>query len=262
MSNLFAETLRKKGWIHIPFPFEKLEFFKAADFFLDFCSLPLEEKQHLHRFPYPNDRVSQVGYFQRRQETGAFDDKEVWHHHIHIKDILGTEPLWQHQKTRAFVAAADALLKKGIEVLTDILNDFEKEYPEIRDRFLPQGKAPKIYLRFVNYAPQKTGAFLAKGHFDRGGLTIALCESAPGLRLGKDASSLTPLTHQENMGVFFPGISFPEVTDNRFTPIWHDVIQKSEDHYRSDCARWAIVLFADAFDMVPPTVAQARKFLM
>jgi hypothetical protein len=229
MPNAFLETVRTKGWKEIPFPISHKKLFAAADLFLDFCTFSPEEKEATMHFLYPGNEVSRVGYFKRAQKEGAFDDKELWHHHLRTKEVL---------------------------------KEFEEEYPGITERFMQGGTAPKVYLRFVKYVPQKTGEFLAKGHFDRGDFAIALCESAPGLRMGKDVPSLTPMQHKEHAAIFFPGVAFPNATDDSFAPIWHDVIQKSEDQYRPDCARWAIVLFADTYDSTPPTVAEARRLLM
>jgi hypothetical protein len=262
MSNPFLQEVRTHGWASVPFPLGSDELRDAADAFLDFCLIPQEQKVALHRYLEPSDEVSQLGYFRRAQSKGNYDDKEVWHHHVRAGELLKDEPGWQDERTQKFMKVADEILGVGIEVLTGVLANFEDEYPGLSERILKGGTAPKVYLRFIKYIPQKPGEFLAKGHFDRGGLAIAISESAPGLRLGKDIPSLTPLEHQEHRAVFMPGVVFHEATDSSFAPVWHDVIQKSEDQYRPDCARWAIVLFADVHDMISPTVEQARALLM
>ena len=262
MSQAFLDEVRSKGWKTVPFPIDRGQLFAAADLFLDFCTLEPEDKQRLYKQLYPNDEVSRAGYFQRAKAAGNYDDKHIWHHHTSVHEHFGDDPLWSHAKVKAFVAAADAILAASIQTFSAVLDEFEVVYPGLKEKYLPNGTAPKVYLRFIKYIPQKPGEFLAKGHFDRGCATLAICESAPGLRLGRDPQTLEPLVHQDRTAVFFPDLLFHEATDKTFQPIWHDVIQKTEDQYREDCARWAIVLFADTFDMVPPTVAEARKYLM
>ena len=56
------------------------------------------------------------------------------------------------------------------------------------------------------------------------------------------------VVHEKGYGLFFPGAYLPEFTNETFAPSWHDVVQKDQDVFQANYARWAIVLFASAWD--------------
>src|SRR3990167_7547937 len=74
---------------------------------------------------------------------------------------------------------------------------------------------------------------------------FSLAESAPGLRIGKSDKDLKEVFHKNKSALFMPAMDFWRITTPEFTPAWHDVVQKSQNAYNKDVARWAIVFFAD-----------------
>jgi hypothetical protein len=53
------------------------------------------------------------------------------------------------------------------------------------------------------------------------------------------------VVHKDKTALFMPALRLHNVTDERFHPVWHDVVQSSTDTYSGETARWAIVFFAD-----------------
>lgn len=77
-------------------------------------------------------------------------------------------------------------------------------------------------------------------------MTLALAESAPGLRIGSVPQDLTPIDHHDGQAVFFLGGNFQAVLgDTDLKPGWHDVVQQGEASPHQSYARWAIVAFID-----------------
>ena len=85
---------------------------------------------------------------------------------------------------------------------------------------------------------------------------MALAESAPGLRIGKDSESLRLVQRKDRLAIFMPGIHFPNLTNGDFVPAWHDAV--SQDGDTSSEARWAIVFFANAYRLRLPTFEEAH----
>ena len=110
-----------------------------------------------------------------------------------------------------------------------------------------------------NRLRKKEGDFLAKAHYDRGALTLALAESSPGLRLGENEEKLEEIVHKDRSLIFMPSLRFNKVTSKEFTPTWHDVIQKKSERVNSQVSRWAIVFFADIQSDIIPTYEEAHN---
>jgi isopenicillin N synthase-like dioxygenase len=114
---------------------------------------------------------------------------------------------------------------------------------------LGSGLVQNIPLRFLAYTQTEPGDFLATGHYDRGTVSLAIAESAPGLRIGKTPDTVKDIIHEPGYGLFFPGINLKELTDETFAPSWHDVVQKDSNAFQPGCARWAVVLFAHVWNL-------------
>ncbi len=76
--------------------------------------------------------------------------------------------------------------------------------------------------------------------------------------MGVDDLHLREVVHRDGEALFMPGLKFHEVTSEEFVPTWHDVIQKSEDIYSENIARWAVAFFADPYEMTPMTYNEAH----
>jgi isopenicillin N synthase-like dioxygenase len=240
--------IQQQAYAVVPFAVSRAEFNQAIDVFVRFLALPLETKEKIYFKLRPDDRGTEVGYKRYLRNEGQTDNREYVHYHRAAEEGF--------REIRQEIPELDELLKtmkrvhdEALTTLQKVIGTFEDRFPGISEKFFSQTNPGDFYLRFLKYDLARPGEFLAKGHYDRGSCTLALAESAPGLRMGVDDEHLHEVTHREGEALFMPGLKFPDLTSKDFVPTWHDVIQKSEDTYSDDIARWAIVFFADPAGM-------------
>jgi hypothetical protein len=119
-----------------------------------------------------------------------------------------------------------------------------EHHPGIYQKIFSANADRLLCLRFVKYDPAGKGGFLAKAHYDSGSCALALAESSPGLRVGKNNQTLKEIVRHGNTGIFMPAFTFAkDIGSEDFSPAWHDVVQKN--NLSETVARWAIILFAD-----------------
>ncbi len=246
--NALERQLNEQAYAVVPFSVTKAEMQRAIDVFLAFLALPLETKERAYFKIRPEGRGSEVGYKRYRRDEGQTDNREYFHYHRFAEERFAA--------ARIEIPELDALLRvmkpiydAAAQAFERALLSFEPNFPGIHQKFFSETQPGDFYLRFLAYDRAASGEFLAKGHYDRGCCTLALAESAPGLRIGKDNQHLAPVVHQEGQALFFPGLKFPDATSSAFVPAWHDVVQKGRDAYDDRVARWAIVFFADPAEM-------------
>lgn len=249
--------IKEKSHAVVPFPLRHADFQKAIDLFVRFLALPLTTKERVYyNMDLGDDRGADIGYQIRRRDQGKIDNREFFHYH----PIAETE-LAEHARTypevRALLDDMRIIYDTGKQTLHEVITAFDERYPGLHARFFPEGKEPNFCVRFLKYDRATPGEFLAKGHYDRGGCTLALAESAPGLRIGIDDLHLQEVVHDEGKALFMPALNAPDFTNGEIRPTWHDVVQKSEDVYNAEIARWAIVFFADTY-VKPKTTWEAR----
>jgi isopenicillin N synthase-like dioxygenase len=254
MYEALAKALEERAWAEVPFSLPRERLAEGARVFFRYLDIPQEEKEKLLFFDRPENRQG-IGYVKRTSDRAYGDDKEFFHYHPKLLKEFAGNPLIERKETAEFLVIADEIYKEATNRMKDILHILETKYEGIYARMFPTTEDYIEYsaLRFLKYEPGGVGSFLANAHYDRGCMTLALSESAPGLRIGKGAESLEEVVHKENTAVFMPAFQFRELTNGDFLPAWHDVVQKSEDLYRKDAARWAIVFFADTPDLRVPT---------
>lgn len=242
------KQLQEENFISVPFDMSRQDIEKAIAAFFDFLSLPDEIKNKLYFKIDPDNRGTEVGYRRREQRLGDLDNRQYFHYNEYADEpfLMYAE---QNPVTKKFLLEARNVYDHAKETLGDILKSFDSEFPGTHDKFFPSDVFPRFFLRFLAYDPAEKGEFLAKGHYDRGGCTLAIAESAPGLRIGKNDASLHELEHREGQALFFADLDFPSFTSEEFQPAWHDVIQKTENRLNDSVARWAIVFFADPIGM-------------
>lgn len=252
-----SKSIQSQHYVPIDFPLRKEDFEAAINVFMRFLDLPMDVKTPLYFKIDPEDRGTEVGYKRYIRDVGQTDNREYVHYHLAAETGF--------TKARQSIAEFDLLLQAMRSVyeiakaeLQKVLCEFDARFPGLYNEYFPRDKHEKLYLRFLKYDRAMPGDFLAKGHYDRGGCTLALAESAPGLHIGTNARDMRPVFHKEGQALFFPGIRFPELASNDFVPSWHAVIQKNEDVYSDTVARWAIVLFADPQEMSKVTYEEAH----
>ena len=260
MSLSFDELISQiqtKAHAVVPFPVSKTEFQDAMDRYVAFLALPQVEKDLVYFNIDLNDgRGCDVGYRRYRREEGKIDNREFFHYHPDA-EIRFAQERGRFPELDALLVAMKQIHEAATRSMEEVIRALDERFLGLHERFFPNGKVPNFALRFLKYDMAVPGEFLAKGHYDRGGCTLALAESAPGLRMGIDDLHLREVVHDEGRALFMPALNFPEFTNGAIPATWHDVVQKGEDAYRDDIARWAIVFFADTY-IKPKTTFEDR----
>ncbi len=258
---LVAE-LGEKTYAELPFRLTHADLVGVAEKFFEYLSIPQEEKTRLHFYDRPENRQG-LGYVRKageEDEVSRTDFKEYFHYHPKLmKEFAGNE-LLARPETSAFLEGAGKIYAEALSASKELYRTISVEYPDFYARFFPETEEYIDFsaLRFLKYEPSGQGNFLARAHYDRGCTTLALAESAPGLRIGKNEAALKEVVHKENVALFMPAYQLMEITDKRFLPSWHDVVQSSDDVYRENAARWAIVFFCDAPGVPVPSKSAAH----
>lgn len=249
--------IQEKHHAVVPFPIPRAKLQEAIDVYIRFLALPLEVKEPIYFKVDPENRGTEVGYKRYRRELGNTDNREYFHYHA-LADERFAEYATRIPELAALLDAMKGVYVEAKETLRQTLTQFEERFPGITELILPPNKIPLLFVRFLKYDRMEPGDFLAKGHYDRGTCTLAISESAPGLRMGLGDADLKPVAHEDQQALFMPGIKFPDITSPEFPPTWHDVVQQTDDGFRDDIARWAIVFFAGHENMGTITYEDAH----
>src|SRR3989338_5276652 len=240
--------VRRQNYVEVPLPITKERLDEAAQYFLDFLTLPQQVKDTFRVFFNKDDPRTAAGYVSKKRAEGESDDKEYFNYRK-ISELLLQNPLRKNrgnQKVENFFNSAKNIFGEASEVLEQVISTLDQYHPGIHAKIFSQNAEKLLCLRFVKYNPVGKGEFLAKAHYDSGSCALALAESAPGLRAGKNGQSLKEIVRSGNTGIFMPAFTFAEdICSEEFTATWHDVVQKSEDLLSETVARWALILFAD-----------------
>ncbi|MFZ2681985.1 MAG: hypothetical protein WAZ14_02750 [Patescibacteria group bacterium] len=244
ITNLKA-TIQKQSYFEFPLEIHSEQIALAVKNFFTFLALPETDKAKfvIDIKQDERDRGVDLGWRRRSVDAGfGYDNKEFFHYNNQAK-ILFAPLIAQIPAAQALTRSLDPILNKTLSAMREIIHSLEVDYPGLYTKFFPADGNDAYVIRLLKYDRTRAGDFLAKGHYDRGSCTIAIAESAPGLRLGPDDQHLTEVTHTKGQGLFFPGISLGLHTDNELMPTWHDVLQRGNSIYNDTASRWAIVFF-------------------
>ena len=253
--------IKEKNYVELEFPLSNEYLVNAANSFLNFLKLPQELKDSMHLKLNPEDRGSNLGYVNRKQSKKDLDDKEYFHYNADHIDKIINEEVQNNDVVMNFLGHANIIYNTGLNTLNKLLTNFEEDYEEIRSYFFQDDKPFRGFLRFLKYDIKNPGEVLAAEHYDRGVITLALAESTPGLRIGKDHNSLKRVEHLEYKAIFMPSLGFPKITDESFTPALHDVVRTEAEEVNKEISRWAIVLFADSHKLNYPSFEETHPNL-
>lgn len=194
------------------------------------------------------DRGMDMGYRLRTSASGdGYDDKEFFHYNHYARDRFLAEP-HTPSVVHSFLQQADQVFVATLSAMQSVIRAMDVEFPGLYDKTFPLNVQPTCVLRFLKYSQAGEGQFLAKGHYDRSMCTIAIAESAPGLRFGTDSQHVREVVHRPGIGLFFPGMQMTNYTSQDFPPSWHDVVQTGGRSYAPQVARWAVVFFCSPPD--------------
>ncbi len=237
------EQILTQHFACIPFTKDPARLAPIIKAFFAFMALPEETKNKFAFRLISDDRGTEVGYWTRSRATGALDNRGYFHYNDYADERFRVEGQ-DCPELITFMDAVRPLFLEGQEAMKDVVRSFDTAFPGLYDSVFPTDRHPLLLLRLLAYERMEPGDFLAKGHYDRGTCTIAIAESAPGLRIGTNPEDLKLVEHQPNIALFFPGLTLKDYTAPEFVPSWHDVIQQEEHILNDQTARWAIVLFA------------------
>ncbi|WP_419420662.1 hypothetical protein ACNVED_05010 [Legionella sp. D16C41] len=243
------QTLKKQAYIQIPFAINNEQIEQAMAGFFKFLEEPKEVKEYINFTIAPNHRRGDVGFKHRQADDHIYNDnKEFFHFHpaifTHCKDYLAT-----HKDVADFINKAKPIWDEVYQTTFNICKLLEPIYSGIVDSIFATDK-PHILLRFLKYNWQQSGKYLAKPHYDAGSFTLAIAESCPGLRIGKNPDDLKIIKHDSGHALFMISSNYQKImpSDDLF-PAWHDVIQLDEKLIGQPFARWALVAFIDAHNV-------------
>lgn len=239
-----STEIKAKQYVAVPFPLSHQELRDAIDVFIVFLALPQEIKEPIYFKVEPSNRGTEVGYKRYKRDLGNTDNREYFHYHALAEERF-TDHISRIPELSQLMDVMRPIYQAAAETFREIVQRFETQFPGLQDRFFPKDSFSHFYLRFLKYDRLNPGDFLAKGHYDRGDCTLAIAESAPGLRMGLNADTVQLVKHDDGKALFMPGLKFSTLTSAEFPPTWHDVVQQDADGFRDDIARWAIVFFCD-----------------
>ncbi len=239
----FQDCLNQNHFAMVPSVIARQELESAAADFLAFLDLPSEIKQLLH-FPVAKHRATPDGYTDRTNWTRK-DPKQFFHWTPSMKGRNACVALQaQNAVVARFLLAAEGVYRCAEATLNTV---FTYYLPAYRERIFAGDQLIDGTLRFLCYLSGADGTHHAQAHYDKGFSTLALGDSAPGLRIGCDSEHpLFPVQHRNSAAVFMPGWMLFQVSDGQIKPAWHDVRPPTgQSHVSRSCARWSIVFFVN-----------------
>ena len=242
-SSPFLSLLDGQHYAPVEFPLDAEKLGSAANAFLQFLRLPDDVKRQLH-FPARSHRASADGYTDK-STVDRKDPKQFFHWSPLLLDKVATTKLVQTSPDVANFMQQAASLYNQIEQVLFAL--YQQELPEHIGRIFREEKLIDGILRFLCYAPRQEHSFCAQAHFDKGFSTLALADSAPGLRIGCcNAHPLREVRYQSGTALFMPAWMLFQASQGKIKPAWHDVIHAPEEqNVNGFCARWSMVFFVN-----------------
>lgn len=263
------DNLREYGYAPVPVDVSKNDMQTAIDQYMDF--LELDDRCHeATRFLLGKRGDGDYGQFRR--EAGSVngrgqvqDNKDIFHFGSMSRQVVearldGRLPT----AMRTFLDSAESLYwtaersKRGAVEQLDVCKNGLLSVMQTETGMLND------VLRFIAYYPND--GTLARAHFDRSAMTVALGESHGGLRMTPGQNhrmrevnrdyiqqlqdALQPVEHRNGEAKFFLGAGWNRLSaehraGNEELPLaWHDVVS-SKLPPSGKVARWAIVLFAN-----------------
>ena len=246
MTEDFVNDLLKQHYSAVDFEMSTADLNRIAENFLKFLLLPDDIKRQLH-FPATRPRASADGYTDKTSEVNK-DAKQFFHWHPDLENQPECQRLIRQipEVERLFYEASTLY----VEIEKSLLIVFDEFLPEHKNRVFHQGKLRDGTLRFLCYSATGDKQMGASGHYDKGFGTLALADSAPGLRIGCcDHHKLQEVVHREGKALFMPAWMLYQTSAGKFKPAWHDVVGKQGRlNVSENCARWSIVFFINASD--------------
>lgn len=235
------DELKKNGCLYVDYnPLLRKGVEEAMRAWEAFCALPEEQKV---RFDYEGDvNVSGNGYELKKGEQGQ-DFKENAHLRVAARDELLSKAAQVHPEIGpAFVETSLALNPLIAPLIRSFASEVEKEVGIEGFEEDVMERQPTWLLRFLHYFGGRTpGEVLAAPHGDKGGFTLHLYESHPGVeRLTFDTKEWVPMDLPAGKTVVFPGMGLQNRAKCELRAPYHRVVATDET---AESGRWSAVCF-------------------
>jgi len=247
---MYYEQLRDQLYATVPYP-DPLSRMISGNMstWMKFCGLPKPIKDAFIR---PESNGMDEGYFRRHKSAGR-EDKEYFHFSAASPEWVGeakvpySDESWvqasQHATVSHFLDFAGMLHEALSGFAAELAGDFERFLPGIAAEVTRPGA--RRVIRFLHYDPQDPNdEILAAQHFDRGGFTLHLYESHPGLQyLGLDGKTWKPAPIHQGLTVAFTGYQLEQYSEGAVQKTWHRVVR--DPSLLGQGHRYSAVMFMD-----------------
>ncbi|MGH7174923.1 MAG: 2OG-Fe(II) oxygenase family protein [Minisyncoccia bacterium] len=222
------EELKREGHMYVSYPEDlRRGVEEAVEAWRAFCALPKEQKL---KFPYSGDtNVSGNGY--ELKEGQSADLKENFHLRLSAKDeLMRKAERVDDYLTPRFVEKALALNMLMGPMLRDFAAATERELSIEGFEEDVMTMQPQWLIRFLHYfGDRESGEEIAAPHNDKGGFTLHLYESAPGVeRLTFDTKKWVPMDLPAGETVIFAGNGLQHRSRNQLRAVSHRVVATEE----------------------------------
>jgi isopenicillin N synthase-like dioxygenase len=236
-------TLETAGFVRIPYPPAlRAGVLEAVAAWKSFCMLPNAAKQLIS---YSGDvNVSGVGYELKLEKGKTADLKEDFHLRVSERHLVEENVRKAGPEAVLFMEKALALAPLMEPVIFGFAEAAEREYgmagflADTRDRM------PRALIRFLHYfGDRQPGDELAVAHVDKGGFTLHLHESHPGLQhLAFGNERWEPMDFGEGETAIIPAMRMQYRSENRLKATCHRVVANEET---ARIGRYSAVCFMD-----------------
>lgn len=247
-------SLEKDFYVMIPYDVPRPLMKDSVEAFLQFLNTDSSVKEHLQSLLPGNHRRRELG-FSYRDATNNTDgeNKNFFHYHPYLlkehSRFISLNPTVSH-----FITHVDEVWNLVAEAAKQVLTRLDERFPGVYDEVF-NTEEPHIVLRIVHYQASPHQEILARPHFDAGSFTLAIAESAPGLRIGSKQENLMLVPYEENSIIFMLGKNCRKlIPSETLLPGWHDVVRLD----RLDM-RWAIVAFIDGHHVEGPSREETHQ---
>ncbi len=243
MPKLDVSILETEGYAAVPYPVGlRVKVHEAVSAWRNFCDLPNDIKQRASYFGEQNT-VSGIGYELQLLEGATKDLKEDFHLRLSSRDSL-------EEEARKIGDIATTFVEKGLELdelMMPVVEDFAgavEEYFKMPN-FLADVKAmsQKTVIRFLHYFGDRSiGDELAVPHVDKGGFTLHLYESHPGLEYFNKKRAWKPMVFSDAETAIIPAMRTQYRSHGQLKATCHRVIANKES---SKEGRFSVVCFVN-----------------
>lgn len=202
-----------------------------------FCSLPRELKE---KFVY----LDNTG-FEFKEEPGATKDlKENFH--VTVNSLPRLHEIAEgtfDEKSIKFINDAENLVTMAEPFITEFAEKIEKDFsvPGFKDDCLQRKN--NWTVRYLHYfGNRKEGEEIASPHADKGGFTLHLFESAPGLQYLDYEKDWKEMPVSEGETVIIPAMQLQFRSENKLKALCHRVVATADT---ASTGRYSMVLFVD-----------------